>query len=147
MKNALQRRTSAGYMTNWAARLYAREMDRRLRPLGLSTGHLPVLFALADGAALSQKQLTEMAAIEQPTMAATLARMERDGLIARSRDPDDGRSMLVTLTAEARRHLPAVIEAVEAVNAAATKGLDAAEQAEMLALLERVVENLSGEGG
>ncbi|WP_216073103.1 MarR family transcriptional regulator, partial [Acinetobacter nosocomialis] len=63
-------------MTNWAARLFARAIDRRLKLIGVSSGHLPVFFALGDGSALSQKALTEAAAIEQPTMAATLTRME-----------------------------------------------------------------------
>lgn len=145
MNEGLLRGRSAGYMTNWAARLFAREMDRRLKPLGLSTGHLPVLFALADGAALSQKALTEAAAIEQPTMAATLARMERDGLVARSRDPADGRSTLVELTASARDRLPDVRRHVDAINAEATAGLNADERELFLALLGRVVGNLSGQ--
>jgi DNA-binding MarR family transcriptional regulator len=147
MNNAFDRSRSAGYMTNWAARLFARAMDRRLKPLGLSTGHLPVLFALADGRALSQKALAEAAAIEQPTMAATLLRMERDGLVTRSRDPEDGRASLVALTAAARARLPEVRMLVEAINEEATKGLDAAEQAAMLALLARVVDNLAGDAG
>lgn len=145
MNPGLERRLSVGYMTNWAARLFARAMDRRLKPLGLSTGHLPVLFALADGGALTQKALTALAAIEQPTMAATLARMERDGLITRDRDPDDGRSMLVALTPEARSRLPAVRAAVDDINADATRGLDDAEREAVVASLARIISNLADE--
>ena len=58
-----ERQRSAGYMTNWAARLFARAMDRRLKAIGMSSGQMPVLFALGDGGALPQKRLAELAAI------------------------------------------------------------------------------------
>ena len=72
-----ERQRSAGYMTNWAARLFARAMDRRLKAIGMSSGQMPVLFALGDGGALPQKRLAELAALEQPTMAARTAKPRR----------------------------------------------------------------------
>ena len=94
-----------------AARLYARALDRRLRRrLGVSSGQAPVLLALAASDALSQKVLTDIAAVEQPTMAATLSRMERDGLITRRPDPADRRSMLFALTPEALQDAPTFID-------------------------------------
>jgi DNA-binding MarR family transcriptional regulator len=136
---SLNRLGSAGYMTNWAARLFALAIEQRLKPQGLAPAHLPVLFALADGAALSQKALAAAAAVEQPTMAATLNRMERDGLIARSPDPADRRSSLVSLTVAARDKLDAVRQATEAVNALALAGLGETERAIFLDQLGRVV--------
>ena len=44
-----------------AARLLGRIADTRLRELGISTTHFPVLVALKDGARLSQKELTRLA--------------------------------------------------------------------------------------
>lgn len=138
----LVREESAGYLTNWAARLFARAIDRKLKPLGLSSGHLPVFFALAGGAAMTQTALARAAAIEQPTMAATLARMERQGLITRKKDPDDRRSSLVTLSPAAREKLPAVMEAVNAVNATALAGLPPNDQARFLESLKAVIATL-----
>ena len=108
---------SMGHMINLAARLFRRLADRRLEPLGLSSGHLPVLAALSKYEALSQKALIEHAGIEQPTMAATLARMERDAIIERRPDPLDKRSALFSLTAATREKagpLQAVIERMSA---------------------------------
>lgn len=142
----LKRDKSAGYMTNWAARLFARAIDRRLKPLGLSSAHMPVMmFALGDGRELSQKALAEMAAIEQPTMAATLSRMERDGLVARRPDPRDRRVMLFSLTPAARAKTDALREAAIAVNAQALRGLDGPEHALFLDMLARVVAALGDE--
>ncbi|KAI93468.1 MarR family transcriptional regulator [Rhodomicrobium udaipurense JA643] len=139
----IDRTSSAGYMTNWAARLFARAMDRRLKPLGLSTGHLPIFFALGAGGALSQKALTEYAAIEQPTMAATLSRMERDGLIHREPDANDRRSMLISLTPLALEKLPAVREAIETLNEKALGALSEEERDAFLVSLAKIVAALA----
>ena len=51
----------------------------------------------------TQAELLDLIGIEQPTMAFTLRRMERDGIIERSPDPEHGRKSLVKLTARAAR--------------------------------------------
>lgn len=136
---ALQRATSAGFMTNYAARLLVRELERRVAPLGLTPAHMPVFLALEDGKALPQKALAERAEVEQPTMTATLNRMERDGLVARSPNPDDGRSMLVALTPMALEKLPAVEAAVSGINDLVLGALGPDEAAQYFALLGRVI--------
>lgn len=138
----LQRETSAGYMTNLAGRLFVRELDRRLAPLGLTPAHMPVLLALEDGVALPQKTLAERAGVEQPTMAATLNRMERDGLVSRTPNPEDGRSTLVALTPKALGKLPQIGKAVEAINALVLDPLTPTEQEQYFALLKRVIATL-----
>jgi DNA-binding MarR family transcriptional regulator len=114
---------SIGYLLHWGARLSRRLVDRRLKALGLSSAHLPVINALGNHEALSQKALTEICAIEQPTMAATLARMERDRLIERQPDPRDKRSALFSLTPQTRRKIGAIRRAVAEVNEDALRGL------------------------
>ncbi|WP_404405511.1 MarR family winged helix-turn-helix transcriptional regulator [Pelagibacterium halotolerans] len=136
------RRASAGYMTNWAARLFARVVDRRLKSIGVSSGYMPVFFALGDGSALTQKALAEIAAIEQPTMAATLKRMERDGLLERRPDPADRRSALIALTPVAREKAREVQQAVRDINAAALSQLSEDERAAYLDMLARITKSL-----
>ena len=134
-----ERERSGGYMTNWAARLFARAIDQRLKAIGVSSGQLPVFFALAGGKALSQKELARLAAIEQPTMASTLARMERDGLIERKPDPDDGRSSLVSLSATARQRAGLVMQAITEINAGALEALTETERAAFLDGLAKII--------
>ncbi|NJO54474.1 MAG: MarR family transcriptional regulator, partial [Bacteroidales bacterium] len=85
----LRRYESFGYMVNLAARLFERALTERIAPLGLTTGQFPVLLALWERDGLSQSDLVRIVRVEQPTMAQTLSRMERDGLIARTADPAD----------------------------------------------------------
>lgn len=135
----LTRETSAGYMANWAARLFSRELERQLAPTGIAPAYMPVLFALADGSTLTQKELARRAAVEQPTMAATLKRMERDGMIHRRQDPGDKRSALVALTPLALGKVETVERVVTAINALALEQLDAGERRQFLGLLGRVI--------
>jgi DNA-binding MarR family transcriptional regulator len=138
----MEREKSAGYLTNWAARLFAKGMDRCLRESGLSSGQLPLFFALGDGRALSQKALVEIVSIEQSTMAATLSRMERDGLIERTANPDDGRSALFRLTPLAMKKVGIVEDAVATGNAEALSGLSKADQKAFLTMLRTVIASL-----
>lgn len=136
---ALQRETSAGYMANLVGRLFLRELERNLAPLGLTPAHMPVLLALEGGAALTQKVLAARARVEQPTMTATLNRMERDGLIERRINPQDGRSMLIELTPAAVERLPAVENVVTAINALVLEQLTLEERGQFFALLQKVM--------
>jgi DNA-binding MarR family transcriptional regulator len=140
---AFDRENSAGYLTNWAARLLARAIERKLKPLGLSSGHLPVYFALAGGKTLTQKELAAHAGIEQPTMAATLARMERDGLIVRTPDPKDRRASLVKLSPVAEGKAAAVLHAVHETNAEALSGLSEAERDQFMSALRTIIASLT----
>lgn len=130
---------SFGETINRTARLLRRLADDRLAPLGLSAGYLPVVTALMRGAALSQKALTERAGIEQPTMAATLGRMERDGIIARAADPGDRRSVRFSLTAGTRAKTDAIAAAIQALSDAALARLPPADRARLGGMLNEVI--------
>ena len=133
---------SLGYVMNRAARLLRRLADQRLAPIGLSSGYMPVLTALAGDAALSQKALTERAGIEQPTMAATLGRMERDGLIERQTDPGDKRSARYSLTPAIRDKVAAITAVIEGISDDALSDLAEADRAVFRCLLKQVTSAL-----
>lgn len=129
---------SLGHLVNRTARLLRRLADQRLAPFGLSSGYLPVLTALMQGGALSQKALTGQAGIEQPTMAATLGRMERDGIIVRQADPDDRRSSRFCLSRATGDKVGAIRSAVEALNEEAVASLGEADRARLRHLLREI---------
>lgn len=135
----LDRASSAGYMTNLAARLFTRELERQLAPTGIASAYMPVVFALANGGALSQKELAQRAAVEQPTMAATLNRMERDAMILRRPDPADGRSALVALTPLALGKVATVARIVADINTLAFSALEPDERDAYLRLTGKVI--------
>lgn len=137
-----KRQASVGHLANLAAKLFSREADRRLRLRGLSNGPIPILLALHEQEPLSQRELVDRSSTEQPNMAATLARMERDGLIERQRNPQDGRAWLFRSTDKARGRMPVVIQILVAGNDLAMTGFTAEERMILTALLLRAVNNL-----
>jgi len=139
--------STPGHLISLAARGFARLSEARLQPLGFGVGHLPVLVALEDGRASTQRDLARFARIEQPPMAQMLARMERDGLILRSPDPADGRSRRITLTEIARQRLPDAVSTLHRGNQEALRGFTDAEAELLRALLQRVIANLDGIAG
>ncbi|MEI4486357.1 MarR family transcriptional regulator [Frigidibacter sp. MR17.14] len=134
--------TTPGHLISLAARAFARLSEARLKPLGFGVGHLPVLVALAEGRAQTQRDLARFARVEQPPMAQMLARMERDGLITRAPDPADGRSSTVSLTEAARARLPEAIETQLNGNREVLAEFTPAEAAQLVALLEKLIAGL-----
>ena len=134
--------STPGHLISLAARGFARLSEVRLQPLGFGVGHVPVLVALQDGRASTQRDLARLARIEQPPMAQMLARMERDGLIRRTPDPADGRSRRITLTEIAQSSLPAAVATLLQGNREALSDFTAEEAAQFVGLLKRLIANL-----
>ena len=134
--------STPGHLISLAARGFARLSEARLKPLGFGIGHLPVLVALQDGKASTQRDLARFAKIEQPPMAQMLARMERDGLIQRAPDPADGRSRRIALTAAARARLPNATAVLLQGNRDALQDFSDAETTLFVELLKRLIANL-----
>ena len=133
---------SLGYQVNLLARLLAQALHARTAPLGVVPGQFAQLLALFEQDGLSQRQLCDKVRIEQPTMASTLQRMERDGLVRREPDPADGRRTRVVLTPHARDLRAELVRAAFDLNTTATKGLSPAEVEAFLATATRMVANL-----
>jgi DNA-binding MarR family transcriptional regulator len=135
-------KSTACFWINRTSRTLLKLQDGRLRPLGFGMSQMPVLQALGDGKALSQKELARGAGVEQPTMAELLSRMERDGVVERQPDPEDGRATLTSLTRRSRVRLPKARAALMELEDEATAGLSAAEKVLLVNLLQRVLANL-----
>jgi len=90
---------------------------------------------------LTQKQLLERIDIEQATMANTLSRMERDGLVERRPHPSDKRAQLVFLTNKAAAMQAEAIEAAMAADTDLLKDFRQFERELLLEYIRRVLEN------
>jgi DNA-binding MarR family transcriptional regulator len=99
---ANDRPESATQLATQFARSVTRVLQTRAAQLGFSPGQLPVLLELWEEEGLTQRQLLDRVDVEQATMANTLARMERDGLIERRVHPRDKRAQQIFLTEKAR---------------------------------------------
>lgn len=143
----LAREESLGYQVNHLARLLAQALADRIAPHGVVPGQFAQLLALFEQDGLTQRELCDRVRIEQPTMANTLQRMQRDGLVQCTPDPADRRRIRVRLTEHARALESDLAAAARAVNAAATAGLTDAEKATYLSLTKRLIRNLDTAAG
>ena len=112
---------SAGYLMNHIARQFA------------------ILFELWNKDGLSQQELVERADLKQATIANTLARMERDGLITREPNPEDARSRLIMLTEHARALQSSSTEIAKAINQESLADLSADEQKLFLEMAQKII--------
>ncbi|PHR20773.1 MAG: MarR family transcriptional regulator [Sphingopyxis sp.] len=129
----------AGYRANNLARIFARGLTARINPLGLTTGTFPALLELWESDGLTQKQLVERLDIEQATMANTLARMERDGLIIRRKDANDGRVQRIWLTERGQDLRDPAIEAAMAESLETLSCLSEDEQREFVTTMQTII--------
>ena len=134
--------STPGHVIGLAARGFALLSEHCLKPLGFDVGHLPVLVALGEGRAETQRDLAQFARIKQPSMAQMLGRMERDGLIRRTPSNTDGRSSLVALTGGAKARLPEALGILLQGNSEALAGFSEDEAAQFVTLLKRMIANL-----
>ena len=98
----LLRLESLGYLTNHLARLLAHALAERIAGYGVVPGQFAQLLALYERDGQTQRGLCDRVRVEQATMAKTLQRMERDGLVRCLPDAEDRRRIRVFLTDRAR---------------------------------------------
>ena len=134
--------STAAFWINRASRTLLRHFDARLRPFGFAMSYLPALRALARGGPRSQTELAQAARVEQPTMAETIARLVRDGLVQRDPNPDDKRSTGISLTRLSRARFPKARAVLIESEREAMAGLSDDEKALLRDLLKRVLKNL-----
>jgi MarR family transcriptional regulator, transcriptional regulator for hemolysin len=129
-----------GHLVMRLARLMTRFAEVRISPLGVGVAGYPVLHLLSHGGELTQKNLTETLDVEQSSMAQLLLRLERDGFIARRKDPEDQRSSLIRLTPKARSVLPTIAAIMDAGNDLAVSDMSESELSTLLRLLNEMID-------
>lgn len=132
---------SGAYLASQLAKGFARSLQQRAAGLGFSPGQFPILLELWAEDGLTQKQLLERVDIEQATMANTLARMARDGLIERKPHPSDKRAQLIFLTPSARAMEDEAVKIAREADLALFDGFRAFERELMLEYIRRLLEN------
>jgi DNA-binding MarR family transcriptional regulator len=92
-----------------AARALARRFDEALRPAGITSGQFSLLNALNRPKPPSVGPVAQLLAMDRTTLTAALKPLERDGLVAISRDPEDRRNRLLLLTEKGREALSSAV--------------------------------------
>ncbi|MDY7114762.1 MarR family transcriptional regulator [Halomonas sp. SSL-5] len=99
-----------------------------------------ILCALEEHGSIDQITLGGHTALDRNTVAVVVRKLEERGLVTRSRNPEDRRSMLVTLTDDGRQLRHAADPAVAEVQEEILAPLDEAEREQLCQLLQRIAD-------
>ncbi|WP_421857548.1 MarR family winged helix-turn-helix transcriptional regulator [Oricola sp.] len=135
---------SAGFLANHMARLFASGLQERISELGLAPAQFMALLELWDEDGLTQKDLVQRLDVEQATMANTLSRMQRDGLIVRRAHSEDRRAQRIFLTDKARAVRDDATQAARQQNERALQAFSEAERGQFLAFMQRAIRSMRG---
>ena len=111
-----------------------------LREHGLSDQQWRVLRVLGEHGTVETGRVAREAYILGPSLTGVLARMERDALIRRQRDPADQRRTVVEATPKGLKLVEKLSRTVEAHYEWMEKSLGKQKLAELYELLDRVIE-------
>ena len=121
-----------------ARRQVANAIREHLEPAGTSLDTIHVLKHTIGDRPLNQLELARLTELEPAALCRLLIDLEEQRLIARRRDPEDNRRVLVTATAAGHalveRTQPAVLSGIESV----ISRLSRQEQTELERLLEKL---------
>jgi len=130
---------SLGYLVNRVARNFAKALSHELAPYDVTIAQWAVLVFLWVEDGPTQRQLSRQVAIDDATMARTLDRMERDGLVRRARNQEDRRQINIHLTDRGRELRDPLLPLAVRVNATATEGFSDEERDLVRDLLRRMI--------
>jgi DNA-binding MarR family transcriptional regulator len=139
---AIRRQDALGYQIGLLSRLFDRALEAKLATYKVLPGQFPALVMLYQKDGLTQADLCQRINVEQPTMANTLNRMERDGLIQRVPDKNDKRRSRIHLTDRARAFKDDLMERARQVPGQALAGLESADQDKVFHLIGKMIDNL-----
>jgi DNA-binding MarR family transcriptional regulator len=125
--------------------------QRRLRDLEAVAGVISfpqarVMTVMADAERVRMGELSAKLGVTARNITTIVDGLEREGLIARVPDPDDRRAILLELTQKGQEHIVAVHAAQRELADWFFAALDTTECAELLRLLEKILETASVAG-
>jgi DNA-binding MarR family transcriptional regulator len=109
-----------------------------LVPAGLSWGGFTILFVLWVWGDRETGELAEACGLAKGTLSGMLATLEGSGMVSRSRHPDDGRKVVVSLTEGGLDKIEALFPEFNRMEAAMTERLDVEEKHQLARLLRLV---------
>jgi DNA-binding MarR family transcriptional regulator len=128
-----------------AGRAFNKRLQVRLQQHNVSFGHWTFLRILWTSDGLTQKELSDLAGVMEPTTFSAIQAMEALGYVARKQNPDNRKNMYVHLTPKGKALKKALVPLAVDVNHVAVHGVSQAELLTTRKVLLKVIENLAQE--
>lgn len=133
------------------ARAQMRALQQRLAAHDVSFGHWTFLRILWIKDGLTQRELSDLAGVMEPTTFSAVKAMEKMGFIERRQLPGNRKNMHVFLTAAGRALQRQLVPLAEEVNRVSVEGLSertiATVRRSLLTMIENLAADEAGAGG
>jgi DNA-binding MarR family transcriptional regulator len=120
-----------------------RRSEARFASLGVTADQFVLLAALAEGDALTQRELARRMPSDPSTVRAMLVLLEKQGLVRREASPRDSRARTATLTAAGRRKMKQLWRAGEPIRQQMFAPLQAGDGEMLVRLLRQIADGLN----
>lgn len=128
-----------------AGRAFNKRLQVRLQKYNVSFGHWTFLRILWTSDGLTQKELSDLAGVMEPTTFSAIQAMEALGYVVRKQKPENRKNMYVHLTPKGKALKKALVPLAVDVNHVAVHGVSQAELMTTRKVLLKVIENLAQE--
>jgi MarR family transcriptional regulator, transcriptional regulator for hemolysin len=133
--------TPIGMQLSRVTRDVSRAFDAALAKAGGSLPVWLVLLGVKSGGRANQRELAEAVGIHEATLTHHLNAMEKDGLLTRTRDPDNRRVHVVALTDAGEQRFDGLRAAAMAFDRRLRRGISADQLSALRETLDRLGEN------
>ena len=139
------RETNPCMLCGEVGRLMGRRLREKTGKAGMNDSYRPFVHILAEWDGLTQLELSKRTHLTAPTVSVTLQKMEQNGLITRTPDPQDMRQIRVSLTDKGRELHQVVFNIIKETEKDVLSGITPEEQELLNRLLGKMRNNLLDE--
>ncbi|MCH5169907.1 MAG: MarR family transcriptional regulator [Oscillospiraceae bacterium] len=119
-------------------------IDRLLEEKGIYFGQPPILHFLNQNPNATQKEIADFLNVSPASVAVSVKRMEKSGIISRATDKDDARRNNLSLTEKGKELECFARQTFKTVDSAKLSNLSSEELEAMLAVIKKMNDNLMG---
>lgn len=123
-------------------RTMQRGLQARLAPHSVAIGQWTFLRILWERDGITQRELSDLAGVSEPTTYSALLSMEKKGFITRRKLPSNLRNISVSITPKGRALKAKLVPLAEDVNAVMMAGMSSEEVAQFRQTLLRMIDKL-----
>jgi len=138
---------SVGYLLRDSSRLLLMRLQTLIEPHNVTLGQYFVLRELWQNEGMTQRELSERIAIQEPSTVAAIDAMEKRDLVVRVRSKQDRRKIHLYLTAYGKSLRTDLLAAAASLINGATTDFAPGEVQMLRSLLQKVKANLSADRG
>jgi DNA-binding MarR family transcriptional regulator len=145
VKNRQQERRRAAQMMKRILNHFRSQMDETLRPQGVTTAQLQVLYAVRQEPGVSGAQLARVCYMTPQSAQTLLTGLEEDGWITRTKDRVNDRILIAVLTPSGEELLETAEKLARVIEKKLWRGVSAEAVGALNAVLAQCLGNLEGD--